>query len=116
MASSKKPAEPEWDADRARWLIGRHVLVGVTHVAADGKTVVNKEQFHGMVMTAVEGKGIEIASLGGAHEGQTVMLPPVTTPYQDAKPGVYRLRSTGEVVKDPEVTVSWTITQTEKTS
>jgi hypothetical protein len=102
---------PSWDDDRARWLVGKHVLVGVTHLASDGKTVVTKEQFHGMIMTAVEGQGITIACLGGPKEGQTVTLPPVTTPYLDAKPGEYRLRATGEVVTNPDVTVSWTITQ-----
>ncbi len=105
---------PAWDAERARWLVGKHVLVGVTHLASDGKTVVAKEQFHGMIMAAVEDHGISIACLGGPKEGQTMVLPPVTVPYLDAKPGEYRLRATGEVVTNPDVTVSWTVTEQTK--
>ena len=108
MASTKSSG-PDWDADRARWLVGKHVLVGVTHLAADGKSIANQEQFHGMVMTAVEGRGIEIACLGGAHESETVMLPPVTAPFLNAKPGKYTLRATGEVITNPDATASWTI-------
>lgn len=106
--------EPEWDNERAKWLVGKHALVGVTHLATDGKTVVNKEQFHGMIMTATEGFGIEVVCLSGANEGQTLTLPPVTAAYQNAKPGNYRLKSTGEVVANPDVTVSWTVTQAAK--
>ena len=105
------PPNPAWDAKRAKWLVGKQVLVGVVHVAADGKTVVNKEQFHGFIMTAVEGKGITVACLSGPHEGETVTLPPVTKPYLDAKPGKYKLSATGDVVENPDVTVSWTVTQ-----
>ena len=109
--ATKTRDEPEWDEDRARGLVGKQVLVGVTQLAADGKTVVKKEQFHGMVMSAVEGVGITVVSLSGANEGETLTLPPVTAAYQDAKPGNYRLKSTGEVVTNPDVTVSWTVTE-----
>ena len=109
-------AGPQWDAARASAILGRQVLVGVTHLAADGKTVVSKEQFLGLIMTAVEGVGIEVACLTGVGEGKTVMLPPVTAPFQDAKPGNYRLRSTGQVVTNPELTVSWTVTATTEAS
>ena len=107
-------ANPEWDDARAHWLLGKQVLVGVTHVAADGRTVINKEQFLGLIMTATEGVGIEVVCVTGANEGQKLMLPPVTAAYQDAKPGSYRLKSTGEVIVNPEVTVSWTVTQSGK--
>jgi hypothetical protein len=102
--------EPEWNAERAAWLVGKQALVGITHMSADGKTVVSKEQFHGMILSATEGVGIAIVCLSGPQEGKTVTLPPVTTPYLDAKPGQYRLKATGDVVENPDVTVSWTIT------
>jgi len=107
---------PVWDKERANALLGKTVIVGVTHVGTDGKTVVAREQFHGFIMTAVEGKGIEVACLSGPHEGQTVMLPPVTAPYLDAKPGDYKLKPSGEVVKNPGVTVAWTIAAQPKPS
>jgi len=104
-------ANPQWSQTRAQWLLGKTVLVGVTHLATDGKTVVAKEQFHGMIMTAEEGRGIQVACLSGPNEGQTVTLPPVTSAYMDAKPGKYTLKLTGEVVENPDVTVMWTVTQ-----
>jgi len=36
-------------------------------------------------------------------------LPPDLRAFQDAPPGEYRLRSTGEVVVDPDFISSWTI-------
>ena len=105
---------PDWDPDRARWLIGKHVLCGVTHVTADGITVTNKEQFHGMILSAAEGVGIAVVCLSGEREGQTVNLPPTTAAFQDAKPGNYRLKTTGETVTNPDVAVSWTVTPSKK--
>lgn len=102
---------PAWDNERAKALVGKSVIVGVTTVGADGKTVLGREQFHGMIMTAVEGRGIEIVCLSGPNEGKTITLPPTTTPYFDAKPGDYKLKSTGEVVTNPDVTVAWTVHQ-----
>jgi hypothetical protein len=101
---------PEWDHDRAKWLIGKHVLCSVTHVATDGHTVLNKEQFHGMVMSATEGVGIAVVCLGGENEGKTVNLPPITNAFQNAKAGIYRIKATGETVTNPDAAVSWTIT------
>ena len=115
---SKHPpnATPQWDAERAAWLLGRQVLVGVTHLAPNGKSVVGKEQFLGLIMAATEGVGVQVVCLTGDNEGKTVMLPPVTAAYQNAKPGTYKLKSTGQVIINPEVTVSWTVTQKSMTS
>ena len=114
--SNTNSGGPEWNEERARWLVGKHVVVGVTYMASDGKTVVNKEQFHGMILSAVEGAGFEVVCLSGRNEGETVMLPPVTTPFLDARPGNYKLHSTGEIVTNPDVTVAWTLTQQPKPS
>jgi hypothetical protein len=110
MSTPHELAQPEWDAERAAWLVGKQVLVAITHLNPDGKTVANKEQFHAMVMSAIEGHGITMVSLSGPNEGKTFTLPPITKPFLDAKPGAYRLKSTGEVVTDPAATVAWTIT------
>jgi hypothetical protein len=113
-ADTQHTGAPAWDEERARWLVNRTVIVGVTHLAADGKTVVNREHFHGMILSAVEGQGINVVCLSGPNEGQTVTLPPVTSAYMDAKPGTYTMRSTGLAVENPDVTVSWTVTQQPK--
>jgi hypothetical protein len=36
-------------------------------------------------------------------------LPPDTRAFQKASPGEYRLKSTGEVVADPDYTAMWTL-------
>ena len=111
VSARSSDAVPPWDKERAKWLVGKTVVVGVTQVGTDGKTVASREQFHGLIMTAVEGNGIEIVCLSGPNEGQTVTLPPVTAPYLDAKPGDYTLRPSGLVVTNPDVTVAWTVRQ-----
>ena len=42
-------------------------------------------------------------------DGEVLTLPPDVGSFRDAKPGVYRLRSTGEDVVDPDLTTVWTI-------
>jgi hypothetical protein len=101
---------PTWDDARAQWLIGKVALVGMTRLAADGKTVVAKEQFHGVIEAAERAAGIRISCRGQA-DIETMMLPPTTKPFLDAKPGDYTLKSTGEIIRNPDVTVSWTITE-----
>jgi hypothetical protein len=47
---------------------------------------------------------------GRSWDGEVYRLPPDLRPVTDAAPGEYRLRSTGEVIVDPDVTITWTIT------
>jgi hypothetical protein len=42
-------------------------------------------------------------------EGGTYQLPPDGRALEEARPGSYLLRSTGETVIDPDYTYSWTI-------
>jgi hypothetical protein len=99
--------KPEWDQDDADFLIGKYVLVGMTHVAPDG-TVTSQEQFHGRVTKAEQNVGITLAC-EGTRAGETVVLPPHPTAFQLAGPSRYTLRSTGEVIEDPDMTTSWTV-------
>lgn len=66
------------------------------------------KQLHGVVRMAHKERGIKVA-LGGARKGEFFWLPPDLRPFQKAPPGEYRLRSTGEVVVDPDLTCGWTI-------
>jgi hypothetical protein len=100
--------KPEWNQDDADFLIGKYVLVGITHVAADG-TVTSKEQYHGGVTKAEENVGITVAC-EGARAGKTCVVPPDPKSFQLARPGRYTLRATGEVIENPDMTTSWTIT------
>jgi len=38
-------------------------------------------------------------------------LPPMTGAFHAANSGEYRLRSTGEIIKDPDVLTTWSITE-----
>jgi hypothetical protein len=49
--------------------------------------------------------GIEI----DVGEPELFTLPPNPEHFHDARPGVYRLRSTGETVENPDLTTVWTI-------
>ena len=107
---SQYPSSPEWDEARAVWLIGKVALVGMTKLASDGKTVIAQQQFHGVIEACDAATGIRIACKG-VGDIENIMLPPTTKPFLDAKAGEYRLRSTGEIIRNPDVTASWTITE-----
>lgn len=108
--ASQFPPGPDWDDARAKWLIGKVALVGMTRLAADGVTIIAKEQFHGVIEAADREIGIRIGCRGDSAI-ENIMLPPTTRPFLDAKPGNYTLKSSGVVIKNPDVTVSWTVTE-----
>ena len=83
-----------------RRYVGKRLLVGITYETPDGEFI-RQEQFHGIIVEAGEG-GLVIER---ADNGQRVSLPPQ---LQEAEPGEYRLRATGEVVVDPDYFARWT--------
>ena len=93
------------DEHQAAMFIGKHALVRLTYRNADG-TVRNQIEIHGRI-TAVD-KDVVTMRLHGSDEEFT--LPPALEAFHQAEPGEYRLRSTGEVVVDPDLLASWTIT------
>lgn len=106
MSTDEGEPRPAWDADRAASLVGKYVLIGMTWVDADGK-LVRQDQFHGRITVVDESNGVGIA-LEGARDGETYWLPPDLRPYRPAPPGEYRLRGTGEVLRDPDLLTTWT--------
>jgi hypothetical protein len=96
---------PFWQ-DKADRLVGAHVLVGKTYEDADGE-VIDQVQFHGTIETVDERKGLSVRR---DDSGDVEWLPPDLRAFSKAKPGEYRLRSTGEVVVDPDYLSVWTIT------
>jgi hypothetical protein len=102
---------PTFDSEFAQQLIGKRVLIGVTRQDRRGQHI-SHEQFHGVVETADAVRGFEIG-LAGVKAGEKKWLPPATAPFEVAAKGQYRLRSTGEVVVDPDFTAQWTLTQTD---
>lgn len=94
----------DFDEEFANDLIGARVLVGVTY--RDPNEPDDRiEQFVGEVVGASESAGIIIRLVSGAERA----LPPVTSLFERAPPGEYRLRSTGEVVVNPDYIATWTV-------
>lgn len=96
-----------WDQTLASKLVGKLMLVGLTYVDAYGDCA-RQEQFCGRVATADQASGIRLL-LEGSRTGEIFDLPPDMRSIQEALPGEYRLRSTGEVVIDPDYTVTFLI-------
>ena len=99
---------PLFDHHLGRELVGKHVLVGVTYLDNAGEPQ-HLEQFHGTVISADAREGFNLR-LRGERDGETHWLPPDTRAFSKARPGEYRLKSTGEVVEDPDYTCTWSVT------
>ncbi len=84
--------------------IGKHVLIGITFKNGKGE-VVEHVQTHGRIV-AVEDKGISVEKADGSGN---FGLPPGTQWLKPAPPGDYRLKSTGEVVVNPDFLTQWTL-------
>jgi hypothetical protein len=107
--TGEAPPRPPFDDKRAARLVGKYVLIGVTYYDAAGD-LLEQRQMHGTIVSANADRGIGIA-LKGHHLGETHWLPPDLRPFQAAPPGEYRLRTTGEVVVDPDFTCTWSVTK-----
>lgn len=97
--------QPEWDAQTATELVGKRVLIGITFVTGDCS---EQEQMFGAIAETDPQRGVRIA-LQGSRAGEDYWLPPDLRSFFVASPGEYRLRSTGEVVVDPDWIATWTI-------
>jgi hypothetical protein len=108
-APGPEPAPPPeaWNEELVAELPGKLVLVGITHLNPDG-SLEKHEQFFGYVLEAAQQRGIQLR-LEGSNGGKAYWLPPDTRAFQIAPLGQYRLRSTGEVVNDPDYTCTWTL-------
>jgi hypothetical protein len=98
---------PVWDETIAKTVVGKVVLVGLTYLEADGR-LIEQQQFFGTVVSADSRKGILLA-LKGQRAGEQYNLPPDTRAIEPASTAEYRLRTTGEVVTNPDYTVMFSI-------
>src|SRR5882757_3051670 len=113
MPSGNPDAGPwPWDQEEADGIVGMSVVVGITRLAADGKTVKSQTQYHGRI-TGAKPNGFEI-TCEGKSAGETMTLPPDLRAFHHARPGQYKLRSTGETIENPDLTTSWSITESSK--
>ncbi len=94
----------EFDEVAAQRIVGKYVLVGVTYTD-DADQPVDQAQFHGRVVRVNAQEGVVLVQ----QSGEEVRLPPFLKVLQKASPGEYRLRSTGEVVVNPDYTCTWSV-------
>jgi hypothetical protein len=94
-------------------MVGKYVLIGLTYLAPDEKTVTSQQQYHGRITKADQGAGLTI-ECEGVSAGKTLLLPPDLRAFRLASRGEYTLRSTGEVIADPDILTTWSITQPPK--
>lgn len=84
-------------------LIGKVLLVGITYYTHDNEFIEQK-QFYGEVVEVNE----HIVRVR-KQDGEEFSLPPDLRSTHPAAPGEYRLRSTGEVVVDPDYLATWNV-------
>jgi hypothetical protein len=96
----------DWATAQRDW-IGAVVVVGLTYVDAGGE-LIRQEQLHGLIVSLDPENGIEL-DLSGQRMGERYWLPPELGAFEVARPGEYRLRSTGEIVRDPDLLSTWTV-------
>ena len=82
-------------------LVGKVLLVGITYYTHENELVAQK-QFYGTVTEANQSI-IKIKQ----KDGTEIALPPDLSSTKRARPGEYKLRSTGEVVVNPDFFATW---------
>jgi len=97
---------PELDEELVARVLGKRLLVGLTFVRYSGE-LIEQRQLHGIVEQIAMQSGIVLR----LPDGSTYRLPPDLRGIEEAPPGTYRLRATGEEVHDPDFLYTWTITR-----
>lgn len=107
---STRPAEwPPFDVAKAKAMLGKTVLMAVRYLDEEG-SLIERQQLHGVIIKADEQDGVEVR-LGGSRAGEVFKLPPDILGFEDARPGNYTLKSTGEVVESPDLILTVSITE-----
>jgi hypothetical protein len=113
LSESDVEKRPVWNVALANQLPGKLLLVGIAYIDSKGE-LIEQQQFFGRVKSAHERNGI-LLDLEGRRKGEQYNLPPDMRGIFEASPGKYTLRSTGEVVSDPDFTVTFSLRQQPKT-
>ena len=99
---------PALDETLAKQVLGKRVLIGITYVNSSGE-IIEQRQMHGVIETVTSEDGVPIR----LSDGALFRLPPDLRGLERAAPGIYRLRSTGEEVENPDYLWTWTVTSPE---
>ncbi len=93
------------DEIKSKKMIGKYVLAGITYRDLEDN-IENITQVHGVVLRINENKGLVINQCSGKGEFN---LPPLLEHYEEAGEGEYNLKSTGEVVTNPDYIASYIV-------
>lgn len=100
------PPKEFFDEEFATSLVGKTLLVGITHLNHNGEFQ-SRSQFFGRVIVADRRQGVCVRN---EVDGSVAWYPPDTRGIKAARPGKYTNRATGEVVHDPDFTAAWVFT------
>lgn len=89
-------------------LFGKYLLVGVTFLDAE-ENVIEQYQTHGTIISVDDRTGVVIEKSDGSGR---YTVPADTGGIHPAPPGDYQIRTTGEVVVDPDFMSTWTVFET----
>lgn len=89
------------DKNIAKEMLGKVVLVGITTMNRDDQAL-SQNQYFGTILRIGEDEGVIILR---GDTGEEMWLPPALEYYEAANPGEYHLRSTGQVVVNPDYVV-----------
>ena len=84
-------------------LIGKHILIGITYLDNLGNEI-ERVQCHGYFESMDDVVHIRLKD-----PDEDFTLPPDLSAFRKAKPGKYRLRTTGEEVINPDYLCTWTV-------
>jgi hypothetical protein len=91
------------DEAKAKQYVGKTVLIGITDLDGDGKPI-KQRQFFGTIREISVKNGMVITA---KNDSTHLALPPDLSTLLPAKPGAYHLKTTGEVVIDPDFLTTW---------
>lgn len=94
----------EFDAVKAKSLIGKSVVVGFSYIDNDDKLMEQEQLFADIINFNERVCVIKLRSTGNE-----MTLPPDVEAFAEAPKGEYRINKTGEIVVDPDLTAVWTI-------
>jgi len=90
------------DSPSVQELIGKYILIGITLLDHEGN-LIEQNQHHGIF------KSMDLVIHISLNNSEDFTLPPDLSTFKKAEPGEYKLRSTGEIVKNPDYLSTWTV-------
>ena len=102
-------AEADTNMRNESELIGKHLLIGITFLDEQGDAV-EQNQVHGRIDRIVD----DMLDIIRADTGAKFTIPFAPHTIKPASAGEYRLRTTGEVVVDPDLISTWTVSAGEE--